>query len=97
MPSEGIGADKLTQQMLVNSLHFCSFTQIVVSYECGLVANKNLRRESANNLDLSVQNGPTGCSTWDRDAKIASFVLVRMYSKHKLVAYLELQLIRNGL
>ena len=81
MPSEERGADKLTQTNACKFLAFCSFTQIIVRYECGLVAYKNLRRESANILDLSVQNGPNGCSTWDRDARIASFVIERMDSE----------------
>ena len=74
MPSEERGADKLTQTNACKFLAFCSFTQIIVSYECGLVAYKNLRRKSANISELSVQNCLNECSTLDRDVRIASFI-----------------------
>ena len=80
MPSEDRGANKLTLTNACKSLAFCCFTQVLVSYECGLVADINLRRQSDNMLDLSVQSCSNECSNWD-----------------KLVRYLELQLIQNGL
>ena len=57
------------------------------------VAYMNLRRESANILNLSVQNDPNAVSAWERNAKTGSFITKKMNLEQILLRYLKLRLI----